>query len=900
MNEGRRLRRALARCFGTALCAAWLAGAAGVSEVMAREQPPSFSMENSAVKCRRLDSGLTVVQQYIPGCSGFAVALLVPAGAGHDPERRSGMAHLTEHLLYRAVPDYSAGRLAVEWEKLGARRGALTTADYVLFWEMVPAAAGMQTLEIVSGRFKGLAVDAESLKQEQRLLAGELRDLQRNSWRSVKAQARTALAAETDAAVLPQGREEDIAQITEAELGEFYRRYYRLDRAVLAVAGGYDEEVLESRLRQLFAASGTETPSQLADVSPQPVFGSEDKPADAEAAPVGEPDKQVGQGTEISGAVLWTAPLDKREVPIYAVVEALNWRGPTSRWAKKIKEYGWQGQVGLLEPEHTDAYASWALNVGEELDPREVRKALQHDWQTSAADVPSYPELEAARKRALVKHYRQWQEPAQRVQLLAKAQYSGNLQQLLDFPRLVRSYSPQQVGEYNRRLALQSPKAVYVSLQGGAQPRAYGPGPDEAWAGETPERFLSDNGMRLTVSADVHQPMVYLRGYIDGGSLCDPEDSPGLTCFAAGLLGKGTDPRTGRSFADELGERGMALSFKGDRQVIFISGSCLREDIHRFLDILCNALRCSDPDDEIVDRWRSQLTAELRQREESAESRATALLMEKLYPSGHPFGRFYGGSSSAAASYSRETAVRHLRRCVQPARVGLCFSGGVNAEIVHRKLQARLGDWQNDDTIVPLEVPAAEKARKGQRWVMRQSGGEFMLVGQLGPGRQDPDYNAFNLLNQILASSAHLSRLPLRIIHIEHLGTKVSSRLLPSQSAAPWAAVMRLHPGKSERALAIVKQEMARLAEPGPSEEEIQRAKTALENQALLQAAGPSSRTGLLCTVDYYRLDDNYLNDVQSIYRDITPLQLHVAAKKWFDPTRLTVVISKDPLKEER
>ena len=881
------LKKALAHCLGAFFVSVWM-----FCPVWAQNDPQeghtdSFSADSSAVKCWKLSSGLTVVAQHIPGCPAAAVALLVPAGAANDPQQRSGLAHITEHLVYRAAPDCPAGKMALEWEQMSARRGALTTADYVLFWEVVPASACLRALEIESGRFRGLAVDAESLKNEKRLLADELQKLRNNRWRTVKEQTCLQLAAGSQSSSAPiQGRSEDIAQITEKELREFYNRCYKMDNAVLAIVGGYNEEVLNAELEQLFV-SGNEQPA----LNPVALPGADGQVSGRNAGVASD----AAEGPEsVSGAVLWVSRPQRNDLPIYAVVEALNWLGPTARWKQIIRERGWQENVDIIESECGEGLLAWAVGVKEPLDPREVGEALQADWLSSADSVPLYPELEAARKRALVKFYRRWQEPQLRAQMLAKAQYRGDLQKLIAFPRSIRACTPRQVSDCNRSLAASIPKAFYASRQGGDYPHTYGPGPGEVFAVETAEHTVMENGVRLAFSADPQQPMIYLRGYIEGGSLCDPPDRPGLTCFAAGLLAQGLDRRTGRVFAEELGERGMTLSFKGDRQVITVSGSCMREDINRFLDILCNALLYSEPDDAWVAAWRRQFAAELKKRENSFEDRAFALLMEKLYPPAHPFGRYYGGNSETAAGFSRDEALRHLRRCLQPQRLGLCFSGGVNAEIAAGKLSSRLGEWGGNESAGFIAVSKAERADKGRRFCVRHPGQEYIMIGQLGPGRRDPDYAAFALLNQILAGSAHLSRLPLRIVHIEHLGSAVSGRLLPSRDTALWVAAARLHNGKSERALSIVKQEMTRLVEPGPSNEEIERAKTALENRLLLQAANPPERVGLLCTIDYYRLDDNMLYDVRSIYRNITPVQLHVAAKKWFDPTRLTVVMSED------
>ena len=55
------------------------------------------------------------------------------------------------------------------------------------------------------------------------------------------------------------------------------------------------------------------------------------------------------------------------------------------------------------------------------------------------------------------------------------------------------------------------------------------------------------------------------------------------------------------------------------------------------------------------------------------------------------------------------------------------------------------------------------------------------------------------------------SRLALRIRDQERLGPVASSRLLSTAGAVPWAITLRVRPAEVERAVAVAKEELARL-----------------------------------------------------------------------------------------
>ena len=57
----------------------------------------------------QLDSGLTIIHQYLPATPVVVTDVWVRAGAVVEPGKWSGMAHFLEHMIFKGSPNVMAG-----------------------------------------------------------------------------------------------------------------------------------------------------------------------------------------------------------------------------------------------------------------------------------------------------------------------------------------------------------------------------------------------------------------------------------------------------------------------------------------------------------------------------------------------------------------------------------------------------------------------------------------------------------------------------------------------------------------------------------------------------------------------------------------------------------------------
>ena len=209
----------------------------------------------SAPEQFRLKNGLTVVVRPLPGAAQAAVVVLFSVGSDHDPEGRSGMGHLLEHLYVTAA---AGGAKAGSFEELMARypggSNAQTGERFTVVASVVPRESLEAELRDAAARMGDLRIEAADLDRERPRLLAELE----NMFGGIPEIGARNLAAEAVRPPPRGGRKGGLpAHVSAATLGELRERWkklYKPGNAVLVVAGGGTAEEVRGMVARHFEA----------------------------------------------------------------------------------------------------------------------------------------------------------------------------------------------------------------------------------------------------------------------------------------------------------------------------------------------------------------------------------------------------------------------------------------------------------------------------------------------------------------------------------------------------------------------------------------------------------------------------------------------------------------------
>jgi len=202
----------------------------------------------------QLENGLTVILRPIRETKTTALIVLYSIGSDHDPEGRSGLAHMVEHLYVTAAAGQEKARTAEEYARQYPEGvNAQTGEPYTVFAASFPAEDLDRELADASARMGSLRVTATDLERERPRLLEEIANMFGEFPHLAALNNAIELARPTTRGGRRGGSPESIRAITPEEVQAHWERYYKPRNAILALSGAVDAVAVRKAISAHFA-----------------------------------------------------------------------------------------------------------------------------------------------------------------------------------------------------------------------------------------------------------------------------------------------------------------------------------------------------------------------------------------------------------------------------------------------------------------------------------------------------------------------------------------------------------------------------------------------------------------------------------------------------------------------
>ena len=419
------------------------------------------------------------------------------------------------------------------------------------------------------------------------------------------------------------------------------------------------------------------------------------------------------------------------------------------------------------------------------------------------------------------------------------------------------------------------------------------PGPDDI------TRQQISNGIVVLARPNFNSPSVALTGYLAAGAISDPDEKLGLADFTASALTRGTAQRDFQGIYDALESAGASLGFDSGTHTTTFGGKALAEDLDLLLELLSESLRQPVFPDEQVERLRAQLLTGLQIRAQDTGEMASMAFDQIVY-AGHPYSRPEDGYIETVQAITRQDLVDHHRRHFGPRGMVIVVVGAVEPALVIERIESALGDWRNPEQpeqppLPPLAPLPATQSRRVEIPGKYQSD---IVMGVAGPPRRSPEFMAASLGNSVLGQFGMMGRIGDVVRERAGLAYYASSSLGGGLGPGPWSISAGVAPANVDKAIDLIRQEIARFVNAPVSAEELADSQANFTGRLPLTLESNSGVAGALLNLERYDLGLDYYRRYHDLVLGVTADDVLDAARRYLHPDQMGIGIAGPPTVE--
>lgn len=869
----------------------------------------------------RLPNGLQVLLFPDDSKSIVTVNMTVFVGSRHEGYGEAGMAHLLEHMLFKGTPSNPA--IPVELKTRGANYNGTTWHDRTNYYETLPAATAEQAsdnleyaIRLEADRLVNSNVLGDDLLSEMTVVRNEFESGENSPQRILMQRVQAAAYEWHNYGRVTIGNQSDIERVPVLRLREFYRKFYRPDNTMLVVAGRFDPTAALEHVEKYFGI--LERPQLPLDQT----YTTE--PAqDGERTVVL---RRVGN-TQLIQAAYHVPSAANREFAAVEMLSSIMSAQPSGRlYSQLVKSEVASSTFGFAFPLHDPGLIFFGAQVPVDKSIEAARLALIETLEGVAENPIQASELQRAKNTFLKDRELRAADATQLAIELSEWAAQGDWRLYFLFRDYVDSLTTEECNaaaeqfltRNNRTIGLFIPSETSQRTEIPSKPNlsellADYQGRDDIQQGE---EFLSDplaiearttrgqlsNGMQTAfLPKKTRGGTVNIRIGLRYGN--EQSLKPFLTAadYLPELLMRGTKNMDFEQIQDRLDELLADVSTSGQTGLLTMTIETKRENVKPVMELVREILRLPSFNAEQLELIRRQQIAGIESQMTEPGTLGRIALQKAMTP--YPVDDVrYVMSLEEMLEHTRKLTIDDVRELYATQLDGrhgeITAIGDFDPDELQAACEAIVQDWESEVEFARIATPARTdvKAQSISIETPDKSNALYFAGQTIAMRDDDPDYPALLVGNHILGAGAISSRLGERIRQNEGLSYGVGSRLSahPVDKRGSFSVSAIYNPGKRQRLVDAVNEEIQRLLDDGITLEELEMAKQGILSNEQVNRTSDASLCGLLASSIFAKRDLQFNVDFETQIQNLTKEQVDATLRKYINPQAMFVVTAGD------
>ena len=402
----------------------------------------------------------------------------------------------------------------------------------------------------------------------------------------------------------------------------------------------------------------------------------------------------------------------------------------------------------------------------------------------------------------------------------------------------------------------------------------------------------SPNGIKAWLVEDHTIPFVAIELLFRGGTGIEPADKQGGTYLMTGLFEEGAGDLDAAEFQKRQESLAAYFGFDSSKEAVSISARFLTENRDESVELLRIALQEPRFDDEPLERVRAQVLAIIADQSKNPDDIGGDRFNE-LFFGDHPYGKSREGTAESVSALTRDDMIEIHGRALSLEHVVVGAAGDITPKDLGALLDNLLGGLPASGAPLP---DAPEIDLDGGVTVVDfptpQSVAQFGHTGLL---RDDPDFLAAYLLNEVFGGSGMTSRIFKAVRKDRGLTYGAYAYLAAFRDLGMVLGYFASANETMAEAIEVVRDEWRRIATDGITQEELDAAKMYLTGAYPLRFDGNGSIAGILAGMQFDHFPIDYVKNRNDMVMALTLEEVNRVARRLYLPEKLHFVIVGQP-----
>jgi len=336
------------------------------------------------------------------------------------------------------------------------------------------------------------------------------------------------------------------------------------------------------------------------------------------------------------------------------------------------------------------------------------------------------------------------------------------------------------------------------------------------------QEVQTESGITAWLVEDYAVPMVTIRFAFEGGSTQDPSGKEGLTQLMTGLFDEGAGALDSGEFQVRLDDAGAEMRFGAGRDTIYGTMRMLADNKDEAFELLRLAVQEPRFDPGPVERIRAQMVSGVVAALKDPEAEAQIKWAQAIYGE-HPYARRDEGTQASLAGITAADLHALHQAVFAREKLHVAVVGAIDADTARHEIERLFGSLSEKPRLRPVQhVDWKLDQQLRVNYPLPQT---TLQLAFPGVPRDDPEFYAAYLMNQILGGGTLSSRLFDEVRERRGLAYSVNSSLVTHEFASGLVIGTSTRSDRAGEALNVILDVVRRMAEAGPTQAELAAAK---------------------------------------------------------------------------